>query len=103
MTKYQRLYETAIFKTLGATSRTIIVMLVVEYGTLGLVAGVVGSVGALGLTWGLTRFLLEINWNPAPWINVGGLIMTALVVGVVGVASSLDVLRKKPLGTLRAE
>jgi putative ABC transport system permease protein len=103
MTKYQRLYETAIFKTLGATSRTIIVMLVVEYGTLGLVAGVVGSVGALGLTWGLTRFLLEINWTPAPWINVGGLLMTALVVGVVGVASSLDVLRKKPLGTLRAE
>ena len=103
MTKYQRLYETAIFKTLGATSRTIIVMLVVEYGTLGLVAGVVGSAGALGLTWGLTRFLLEINWSPAPWINVGGLIMTALVVGVVGVASSLDVLRKKPLGTLRAE
>jgi len=34
---------------------------------------------------------------------VGGLLMTALVVGVVGVASSLDVLRKKPLGTLRAE
>lgn len=103
MTKYQRLYETAIFKTLGATSRTIVVMLVVEYGTLGLVAGVVGSVGALGLTWGLTRFLLEINWDPAPWINVGGLILTALVVGIVGVVSSLDVLRKKPLGTLRAE
>ena len=103
MTKYQRLYETAIFKTLGATSRTIILMLVVEYGTLGLVAGVVGSVGALGLTWALTTFLLGINWDPAPWINVGGLILTALVVGIVGVAASLDVLRKKPLGTLRAE
>ncbi|MDA1093968.1 MAG: ABC transporter permease [Acidobacteria bacterium] len=103
MTKYQRLYETAIFRTLGATSRTVVVMLVVEYGTLGLVAGVVGSLGALGLTWALTRFLLEINWNPAPWINVVGLVATALVVGGVGVVSSLDVLRKKPLGTLRAE
>ena len=103
MTKYQRLYETAIFKTLGATSRTIIVMLVVEYGTLGIVAGLVGSVGALGLTWGLTRFLLEINWNPAPWINLSGLVLTALVVATVGVVSSLDVLRKKPLSTLRAE
>ena len=103
MTKYQRLYETAIFKTLGATSHTIIVMLVVEYGTLGIVAGLVGSVGALGLTWGLTRFLLEINWNPAPWINLSGLVLTALVVATVGVVSSLDVLRKKPLSTLRAE
>lgn len=103
MTKYQRQYDTAIFKTLGATSRTIMVMLVVEYGTLGVVAGLVGSVGALGLTWGLTRFLLEINWDPAPWINVSGLVLTALVVGTVGVVSSLDVLRKKPLSTLQAE
>lgn len=103
MTKYQRLYDTAIFKTLGATSRTIMVMLVVEYGTLGIVAGLVGSAGALGLTWGLTRFLLEINWNPAPWINLSGLVLTALVVAAVGVVSSLDVLRKKPLSTLRAE
>ena len=103
MTKFQRLYETAIFKTLGATSRTIIMMLVFEYGMLGTLAGLVGSAGALVLTWGITRFLLEINWNPAPLVNVAGLALTALVVGVVGVTASLDVLRKKPLATLRAE
>ena len=103
MTKFQRLYETAIFKTLGATSRTIVMMLVLEYGTLGALAGLVGSLGALALTWGLTRYLLEIAWNPAPWVNVTGFVLTTLVVGVVGVAASLDVLRKKPLGTLRAE
>ena len=103
MTKFQRLYETAIFKTLGATSRTIVLMLVFEYGMLGTLAGLVGSAGALGLTWGLTRFLLEINWNPAPLVNLAGLALTAFVVGVVGVTASLDVLRKKPLATLRAE
>ena len=103
MTKFQRLYETAIFKTLGATTRTIVLMLVFEYGTLGTLAGLVGSPGALALTWGLTRFLLEITWNPAPLTNIVGLVVTALVVGVVGVVASLDVLRKKPLSTLRAE
>ena len=103
MTKFQRRYETAIFKTLGATSRTIVLMLVFEYGTLGTVAGLVGSAGAMALTWGLTRFLLEISWDPAPLVNVVGLVSTALVVGVVGVTASLDVLRKKPLSTLRAE
>ena len=103
MTKFQRRYETAIFKTLGATTRTIVLMLVFEYGLLGTLAGLVGSVGALALTWGLTRFLLEINWTPAPLVNLAGLVLTALVVAVVGVAASLDVLRKKPLGTLRAE
>jgi putative ABC transport system permease protein len=103
MTKFQRLYETAIFKTLGATSRTIVLMLILEYGTLGALAGVVGSLGALALTWGLTRYLLEIAWNPALLVNLAGLVLTTLVVGIVGVAASLDVLRKKPLGTLRAE
>ena len=103
MTKFQRLYETAIFKTLGATTRMIVLMLVFEYGTLGTLAGLVGSAGALALTWGLTRFVMEINWDPAPLVNVVGLVLTALVVGVVGVAASLDVLRKKPLSTLRAE
>ena len=103
MTKFQRLYETAIFKTLGATTRMIVLMLVCEYGTLGALAGLVGSVGALVLTWGLSRFVLEISWTPAPLVNIAGLVSTALVVGVVGVAASLDVLRKKPLNTLRAE
>jgi hypothetical protein len=103
MTKYQRRYETAIFQTLGATRRSLVTMLVVEYGTLGVLAGAVGSVGALGLTWGLSRHLLEIDWNPAPVVNLGGMLLTALVVGGVGVAASLDALRRKPLGTLRAE
>jgi hypothetical protein len=35
-------------------------------------------------------------------LPLGALITTALV-GIVGVTSSYDVLRKKPLGTLRAE
>jgi len=103
MTKFQRLYDTAIFKTLGATSHTIVLMLVFEYGTLGALAGLVGSMGALGLTWGLTRYLLDISWNPTPLLNVAGLVLTTVVVGVVGVAASIDVLRRKPLRTLKAE
>ena len=103
MTKYQRRYETAVFQTLGATRRSLVTMLVVEYGTLGGLAGAVGSIGALGLTWGLSRHLLDIDWDPAPLVNLGGLLLTTLVVGGVGVAASLDVLRRKPLATLRAE
>lgn len=103
MTKYQRRYETAIFQTLGATRRALVTMLVVEYGTLGVLAGAVGSVGALGLTWGLSRHLLEIDWDPALRVNFAGMLLTTLVVGSVGVVASLDALRRKPLGTLRAE
>ena len=43
MTKFQRVYEAAILKTLGASSRLIATMLLLEYGVLGAIAGTVGA------------------------------------------------------------
>ena len=103
MTKFQRLYESAILKTLGANTRLLTTMLALEYGVLGALAGAVGSVGALGLSWVLTRQVFEVAWFASPLTSAGGMLLTALVVGVVGVVSSIDVLRRKPLATLRAE
>ena len=103
MTKFQRLYETAILKTLGATTKTIMAMIVLEYGVLGTLAGAIGAMGALMLSWVLSRYLFEITWHALPGQKLAGVVLTAIIVGVVGVVSSLDVLRKRPLATLRAE
>ena len=103
MTKFQRVYEAAVFKTLGANTRTIARMLLFEYSVLGLLAGTVGSLGAVALTWGVSRYALDIPWRLF-WIeHVGGIVATAVLVAAIGVLSSLDVLRNKPLLTLRAE
>ena len=48
MTKFRRVYEAAILKTLGASSRLIATMLLLEYGVLGAIAGTVGAAGAVG-------------------------------------------------------
>jgi putative ABC transport system permease protein len=103
VTKFQRVYEAAIFKTLGASSRAIGAMLMVEYGLLGTLAGAVGSFGALALGWGLSRYALDIPWSPALGENVVSTIATSLLVTAIGVGASADVLRRKPLATLRAE
>ena len=103
MTKFQRVYEAAILRTLGASTRTLGAMLAIEYGALGLLAGLVGAAAAIALTWGVSRHVLDIPWRPAPWLAAAGALVTTLLVGIVGVAASLDVLRNKPLGTLRAE
>ena len=103
VTKFQRVYEAAVFKTLGASSRTIGAMLMIEYGLLGTLAGAVGSFGALALVWGISRYALDIPWHPALGENVAGTIVTSLLITVIGVAASADVLRRKPLATLRAE
>ena len=103
MTKFRRVYEAAILKTLGASSRLIATMLVVEYGVLGAIAGTVGALGAIVLSWAVATYALELPWEPAPLLTVTGIIATAVFVAAVGVVASLDVLRHKPLATLRAE
>jgi len=103
MTKFQRVYEAAVFKTLGANTATIARMLLFEYGVLGLLAGTVGSAGAVALTWGVSRFALDIPWKVFPAEHLAGVGLTTALVAAIGVLSSLDVLRNKPLATLRAE
>jgi putative ABC transport system permease protein len=103
MTRFQRTYEAAILKTLGATTRRIAAMLAVEYGLLGFLAGVIGSAGALVLSWAVSAFVLDVPWQPTPGPVVAGMLASSALVTVVGVLASLDVLRRKPLATLRAE
>jgi putative ABC transport system permease protein len=103
MTKYQRLYEAAILKTLGAEKRLIIYITLIEYGVLGLLAGLIGSSAAIGLTWAICKYGMRIPWQFAPSANLTGVAVTLLLVIAVGVLSSWDVMAKKPLAILRAE
>ncbi len=103
MTKFRRIYEAAIFKTLGATRRLITTVLLLEYGLLGTLAGAIGAAGAAGLTWGISRFALNIPFRWLPLVTIGGVAATAVLVAAVGIGASWDVLQRKPLATLRAE
>jgi putative ABC transport system permease protein len=103
MTKFQRVYEAAILRTLGASTRLLTATLALEYCALGLLAGIIGAIGALGLSWGVTRQVLDIPWRAAPGMLAIGAASTMVLVGMVGILASADVLRRKPLATLRAE
>ena len=103
MTKFRRIYEAAILKTLGASSKLIATMLLLEYGVLGAIAGTVGATGAIALSWAVARYGLDLPWEPTLLLTVGGMAVTTIGVAAIGVLASLDVLRHKPLATLRAE
>lgn len=103
MTKFARIYEAAVLRTLGAKQKTLLTILLAEYSLLGLVAGVTGSLAALGLSYVVARFVFDIPWSFTPLINLIGLAMTVVLVTAVGVISSLDVLTRKPLQILRAQ
>ncbi|MFN6203272.1 MAG: ABC transporter permease [Acidobacteriota bacterium] len=103
MTKFHRLYESAILKTLGAKRRLIVLVTLIEYGILGLLAGLLGSAAAIALTWAISEKALRITWHFSPTVNLLGVGIALGLVTVVGVVSSWDVLIRKPLGILRNE
>lgn len=103
LTKSQRIYENAILKTLGARRLTLGTILFAEYGLLGLLAGLIGAFFATGLSFGVSKYVFDIEWQFDLILTLLGILVTALLVTVVGALASFDVLFRKPLGTLRSQ
>jgi putative ABC transport system permease protein len=102
MTKWQRIYEAAVLKTLGAKRKVLLAIMLAEYGLLGLTAGTVGTLAAIALSYALSRYVFELRWMFTPWLYLAGLVATVALVATVGALSSLDALTRKPLAVLRA-
>ena len=102
-TKYERLREAVLLKTLGATRWAVARVMAVEYGVLGGLSAAVGAVAAGGVSWGLVTRVFEGRWDfSAPVYAAGWALATAVIVAT-GLASSVDILMKKPLAVLREE
>ena len=101
-TRYRRLREIVVLKTLGATRARIATIFSVEFAVQGLVAGFVGIFFANLLARALLR-ALEVNWS-TPWLwNAAALFATSLLTVITGWIASHRLLGQKPLEVLREE
>lgn len=95
--------QVALLKTLGTTRAGVMGLLAVEYALVGLLAGLVGSVGAVGLSWVLVTRVMTLSWATDWWavgFAVGG---AAFLVSTVGVLANQRALRVPPAQVLRGE
>jgi len=100
-TKFRRLKESAILKILGAKRNTVAGILGIEYAILGIVSGVLGAGLSCLLSWGVMTYLVKSDWNLYPLVMLWTLVLSVLLTVLTGVLSSLDVLKNKPMKTLR--
>ena len=100
-TKFRRLKESAILKTLGAKRRVVAAILGYEYATLGVVAAVVGVALSCALSWAVMEYAVKSPWHFRPGPLAVALVVSVVLTTLTGVLSSLDVLRNKPSLTLR--
>jgi putative ABC transport system permease protein len=101
--RLQRIRESVLLRTLGATRRQIAAILLGEYLSLGLLASVVGIGLAAGAGWALAKWLFKVDFAvPVPPLVGLALAVTALA-GAVGFWASREVFRHTPLEALREE
>ena len=61
------------------------------------------ALSAMALSWAVTHYVFEIPWSLSPEVVITGLFATIILVTAVGVASTVNVLNRKPLKVLRSE
>ena len=103
ISKYQRLRESVLLRTLGASRAQILQITALEYGLLGLLAALSGILLSVVGTWALARFVFKVPYQPAilPLVIIS-FTVTALTV-LIGVFNSREVLVRPPLDVLRGE
>ena len=101
--RLQRVRESVLLKTLGATRRQIGAILATEYLLLGTLAALTGTVLALAAGWALARWLFQVPFG-VPWGSLLALgIAVALLAGITGVWAGREVFGRTPLEALREE
>jgi putative ABC transport system permease protein len=100
-TKYQRVQEAALLRTLGASSQQVRRIIATEYAMLGAAAGLTGILLAVLAGWALTEFLFEISLSVSLPTVLGFWSGLAVVTVGIGAWNSRGVTTKPPLATLR--
>ena len=102
-TRYRRVREVAILKTLGGTRGRIAGIFSIEFSILGAVAGLIGGVLANVFTRIVSDKFIEapfdFDWSSLLVVMVG----TALLANVAGWLASARILDQRPLEVLRSE
>ena len=102
--RHQRVRESVLLRTLGATKGQVNRIMLAEYLALGTLGAAVGAVLAVGANWALAYFVFEVKWTaPSVVVLVGGWAAVSLVTVVTGWLANRGLCDHPPLAILRQE
>jgi putative ABC transport system permease protein len=97
-----RAREIAVLRTLGASRRRLYSALAVEFALLGLLAGTVAALGALGTGWLISEAVLGLPYAPSLRVLPLGALGGMLGVGLAGLVAVRRLVDTPPVAVLRA-
>ncbi|WKN30227.1 FtsX-like permease family protein [Porifericola rhodea] len=103
ISKFQRIQESVLLRTIGASRRQILSINAMEYFFLGSLATLTGVLISMLASWALAQFSFETPFNPSLLpLLVTYIIITGLTV-LIGLSNSREIVNNPPLEVLRKE
>ena len=100
-TRRERIRESVLLKTLGATRAQIMRILLTEYALLGVLGSLTGLILAMIGSWALVHYVFDVKYTPqfGPAIVIT-VVMMAIAIGI-GAIAGRDVFRETAMTALR--
>jgi putative ABC transport system permease protein len=101
-TRDERMFESAVLRTLGARRSVVLQGVAAEFTALGLLAGTLAAFGASALGYVIAAEVFQLDYSPSITIWIAGLTIGAALVGVSGTLAVKSVVNESPVATLRS-
>ena len=98
----ERFRENAILRTLGAGKKLILTSLLIEFASIGIVAGLIATIGAEVTLYYLQEQVFQQEFSPHYWVWAAGPLLGMLIIGGLGINSTRRVVHTSPLAVLRS-
>jgi putative ABC transport system permease protein len=99
----RRTQEAVILKVLGASRSQIRAAWLVEFGALGLAAGLIAALVGTVASWGVTHYIMDTEWTFLPGTLAVTLMASLAMMLIFGYAGTASALRAKSAPLLRNE
>lgn len=103
ISKYQRMKESILLRTLGASRKQVFAITALEYWFLGSLAAFTGILLALAARWALAHYIFDTPFNPPLLPAFILFFLVCLLTVIIGLVNSRGLLNKPPLEVLRQE
>lgn len=103
VSKFQRIQESVLLRTLGASRRQVLGITLLEYFFIGALAAVIGIGISMAFSMVLAKFIFEAIFVPNWWVVVGLFTGVSSLTVLIGLYNVRGVLNRPPLEVLRRE
>ncbi len=103
LSKFQRIGESVLLRTLGAKKKSIYLINFIEYLILGLLASLSGVIISLLASFFIAKYQFRLDFIMNAWPIISIVFFITLVTVLVGLFNSKEVVSKPPLEVLRKE